>query len=103
MHSRLFTAPGTHTEAGLINQATAAGLDVPQFQDCLASSRHANDIKTSVAEILELGASGTPVFFVGIRDRRTNQVDVLRVIAGAQPFSAFKDAIEAVASRVGAS
>ena len=69
----------------------------------MASGRHASDVKASVAEILELGASGTPVFFVGVRDRRTNQVDVQRVITGAQPLSAFKEAIDAVAARLKAS
>ena len=103
LHTRLFSAPGTHTDAAMTAQAKEAGVDVPSFQECLSSGRHASEVKASVAEILELGANGTPVFFVGIRDRRTNQVDVQRVITGAQPFAAFKEAIDAVAARVNAS
>jgi protein-disulfide isomerase len=103
MHSRLFSAPGTHSVDALTRQAVAAGLDLQQFEACLSSGRHADEVKASVAEITELGANGTPVFFVGIRDRRTNHVDVQRAITGAQPFEAFKEAIEDVLKRVSAS
>jgi len=99
MHGRLFSAPGTHTDEGLTGQASAAGLDVPRFRDCLASGRHAEEVKASVAQVTEYGASGTPVFFIGVRNRATNHVEVLRVISGAQPYASFKEAIEAVAAR----
>jgi protein-disulfide isomerase len=99
MHTRLFSAPGTHTDATLETEARAAGLEPSGFLECLASGRHAGDVKASVAEVVGFGASGTPVFFVGTRDLATNHVEVLHVISGAQPFSAFKDAVDAVAAR----
>jgi protein-disulfide isomerase len=100
MHTRLFGAPGTHTDAALETQARAAGLDPAGFMECLASGRHAGDVKASVAEAVGFGASGTPVFFVGTRDLATNHVEVLHVISGAQEYSAFKDAVDAVAARL---
>jgi protein-disulfide isomerase len=48
---------------------------------------------------IDLGATGTPAFFVGLRDRRTNTVHVIQPLSGAQPFEVFAKAIDAALAR----
>jgi protein-disulfide isomerase len=100
LHARLFSPAGTHTESALEAHAVEAGLDTGQFRECLASRRHADHVQASVKSAVDLGANGTPSFFLGVRDRATDRVDVLHTISGAQPFSVFEEAIAAVAARV---
>ena len=56
-------------------------------------------MRRSVAEAMELGASGTPSFFIGLRDRGTNQVRVLQAISGAHPYEVFSRALDAALKR----
>ena len=100
MHYRLFSAAGTHTQAGLEAVATEAGLELPAWRDCVASGRTRDGIRATAAEAAGLGASGTPVFFVGIRDVDTDKVRLVRAITGAQPFDVFKQIIDAVLAQV---
>ena len=46
------------------------------------------------------GATGTPSFFLGLRDAGTSQVRVLQTIAGARPFADFEQAIARVEALV---
>jgi protein-disulfide isomerase len=100
MHARLFSAPGSHDDAALEAQATEAGLEIEAFGACLASGRTRPDVERSVAAAASLGATGTPSFFLGIRNLSTNEVEILHGISGAQPFEVFERAIRAVAARV---
>ena len=52
-------------------------------------------VRANAGLAIELGANGTPAFFVGIRDLATNQMKVAQEISGAQPFSVFAQVIEA--------
>jgi protein-disulfide isomerase len=99
LHTRLFSPGGSHSDADLDARAAEAGLDMTPFESCLASGRTAASVLESVRTAAELGATGTPSFFVGLRDPATDEVKVLANITGAHPFSEFEKAIEAVASR----
>lgn len=94
LHVRLFSAPGTHTPDQLVARATEAGLDIPAFKACIASGRMTAAVRASAAIADKLGADGTPTFFLGTRDLATNQVHVVKMIDGAQPFSSFQSAID---------
>jgi protein-disulfide isomerase len=94
LHMKLFSAPGTHTPDQLIARATEAGLDVTRFKACIASGRTDAAIKDSVSLAEQLSADGTPMFFIGTRDLATDRVHVVKVIDGAQPFSAFQQALD---------
>lgn len=96
LHNRLFSAPGTHSPEALEERATEAGLNLDAYRACVQSGRTTEAIRQSAAEAVELGASGTPAFFVGLRDRATNQVRVLQAVTGAQPYEVFAKAIDAV-------
>jgi predicted DsbA family dithiol-disulfide isomerase len=100
MHYRLFSAAGTHTQAGLEAVATEAGLDLPAWRECVASGRTRDRIRASASEAAGLGASGTPVFFIGIRDPATDKVRLVRAVTGAQPFEVFKEIIDSVLAQV---
>lgn len=93
MHLKLFSAPGTHTPEQLVARATEVGLDVTAFKACIASGRTTPAIRDSVSLAEQLSADGTPMFFVGTRDLTTERVRVVKVIDGAQSFSAFQQAL----------
>jgi len=94
LHVKLFSAPGTHTPDQLVARATEAGLDVPAFKACIASGRTTAAIRASVAVAEQLGADGTPAFYLGTRDLSNQHVHVVKMIDGAQPYSAFQEAID---------
>jgi len=48
--------------------AEALGMDVAQFEACLSSGKHADAVRSDVAEAQKAGASGTPSFVVGLVD-----------------------------------
>lgn len=99
MHSRMFSPAGTHTPEQLEAHAKAAGVSMQPYLECLASNRTLTDVKASVDTAVQLGANGTPAFFVGIRDPETNRVRILQGLSGAQPFAEFEKAIQAVEAR----
>ena len=101
MHARLFSAPGTHLPAALEQRAAEAGLNVDAYRTCIAGAAATPGIRQSVALADSLGATGTPWFFLGIRDLRTNQVRVLKPIGGAQPYAQFVTAIDAALQQAG--
>jgi protein-disulfide isomerase len=94
LHVKLFSAPGTHTPDQLVARATEAGLDVPAFKACIASGRTTAVVRGSVAVAEQLGADGTPAFYLGTRDLSNQHVHVAKMIDGAQPYSAFQLAID---------
>jgi protein-disulfide isomerase len=99
LHARLFSPPGTHTDANLEAKAREAGLAMPEFKACLASGRTTAAVRQSVADITRLGATGTPTFLVGVRKAGTDRVRILKAIAGAQPYAEFEQTLAAVAAQ----
>lgn len=96
LHVKLFSPPGTHTPDQLVARATEAGLDIPAFKACIASGRTTAAIRASVALAEQLGADGTPAFYLGKRDLTNEHVHVVKMIDGAQPYSAFQQALDEV-------
>ncbi|MGE3191223.1 MAG: thioredoxin domain-containing protein [Vicinamibacterales bacterium] len=102
MHDRLFGDQGSFTAAGLAEHARLAGLDTAAFGTCVAGTSHDRVIREDIDEAVRGGVTGTPVFVVGLTDPRGGAVTPLRVVVGAQPYQAFKDAIDAVLAEAGA-
>ena len=100
LHPRLFSAPGTHTPEQLESHAAAAGVALDAYRSCMTSNQTVAEVRASVDTAVQLGANGTPSFFVGIRDPKTNQVRVVQGLSGAQPFAEFEKVIQAVEARV---
>jgi protein-disulfide isomerase len=94
LHAKLFEAPAK-TNDQFAAMAQSAGLDATAFRACLDSGKHAEAVRKSVAKIQQLGVSGTPMFLIG-RPNGATAVTIKKIVEGAQPFSAFKTAIDAI-------
>lgn len=93
MHDRLFADQKALGLKDLPKHAAAVGLDVPKFQQCVESGKHAATVRKDLAEGQRAGVTGTPSFLLGIA-QPNGSVKVLRVLKGAQPYAAFKEAID---------
>jgi len=58
------------------------------------SGRQAAAIRRDLAEGQKAGVNGTPAFFLAYTDPKSSKVTTEVRITGAQPFSAFKEAID---------
>lgn len=92
MHDALFTnqqrlGPDLYEEL-----ARSLRLDLPAFQACLKAPEAEKEVTADMTEAASLGVQSTPHFFLG-RVKDGAIVDVRR-ITGAQPLSAFTQAID---------
>lgn len=69
------------------------GLNASTFKSCLDSEKYKDEVSKDLADASTVGANGTPTFFLG----KTTSDGIIegKKIVGAQPFSAFKPAIDA--------
>lgn len=82
-HDMLFANQGALDAASLKRYAGELELNTAEFDSCLDSGKHADEVRKDMAEGSSYGVSGTPAFFVnGI------------LVSGAQPFSAFQQIID---------
>ncbi len=100
VHGRLFGPPGSHTPELLTGLARDAGLDMTAFAGCIDARRSDAAIRQTSQTAIGLGATGTPAFYVGVRNRATDSVTVWQALSGAQPFELFQQAIDAALARV---
>ena len=80
MHNKFFSEQRGLGAADLPKHAQTVRLDVGEFEECLAGGQKA-------------GVTGTPTFFIGVT-HPNGTIKVLNALKGAQPFAAFKDAID---------
>lgn len=64
LHDKLFDLQGDLTMATITAAAAASGLDMSQFSVCLSTQRYAADVRADITTGIELGARGTPTFYV---------------------------------------
>ncbi len=83
-HDKLFENQEALDEASLKQYAKDLGLDSARFDSCLDSGQKASLVQSDFDEGQANGVSGTPAFFINGR-----------MLVGAQPYSAFKQAIDA--------
>jgi protein-disulfide isomerase len=95
LHPRLFSAPGSHTAASLADRAREAGLDDQKFRACISAGQTTGAIRQTAAIADSLGATGTPWFFIGMRDPASEQVRVVKTLGGAQGYEQFAIALDA--------
>ena len=88
-HDYVFENQQTLSEENLKVWASDLGLDTGQFNECYDSKEFNDKIQADLAQAQQLGASGTPTFFIG------NPEDGYVKIVGAQPYATFQAAIEA--------
>ena len=97
LHVKLFEAP-LKTAEQLAAAAGSAGLDAGALRKCLDSGKYTQAVKDSVQRIQKLNVAGTPMFLIGRTPSGSQPMTVARVIEGAQPFEAFKQALDEVAA-----
>ena len=97
MHDRLFANQGQLARPDLSKHAQTLGLDVAAFDKCLDGGKVTARVRKDVTDAQRLQASGTPTFFVGLTEPNGSQIKGTRIV-GAQPYPAFKEAIERLLS-----
>jgi protein-disulfide isomerase len=83
MHDRMFANQQALQVPQLKEHATALGLEMPKFNECLDSGKYADAVKTDLAYGETLGVSSTPTLFVNGRP-----------VVGAQPYEYFQSVID---------
>lgn len=96
MRAQLFQNQGALEIEALMQHAQVLALELPKFQHCLQEGRHAEAIRRDLEEGRRAGVRGTPTFFLGSLESDGTRVKVQKVIVGAQPYTAFKEAIESL-------
>jgi protein-disulfide isomerase len=94
MHERLFANPKALAPDDLVAHAQALGLDAPAFKRCLESGKYATRVREAQAEGERAGVRGTPSFFLGVTDPKSDKITAVVAIRGAHPFAKFEEAIE---------
>jgi protein-disulfide isomerase len=97
LHTRLFDEPAKTGEQ-VTALAEKSGLDMAAFRQCFDSGKHRDAVKASVERIQKMNISGTPMFLVGKTPSGSEPMTIAKIIEGAQPFDAFKAAIEEVSA-----
>lgn len=76
---------------GIADIARSLYLDMPPFQNCLASTKYDAVIQKHVDAATALGVSGTPTFVVG---RTTREGVEGALLVGASPYASFDDELK---------
>lgn len=101
MHDRLFEDSRRTEAKDLAARARALGLDAQRFEQCVAEGVHAARVRQGVADGENARVRGTPTFFVGLTAPDGAPMRPQRLIVGAQPYAAFKQAIDGLLAAVG--
>jgi protein-disulfide isomerase len=83
MHDLIFAQQQTMAVPNLKVHAQTLGLDLPKFNECLDSGKHADSVNADYKYGSSLGVSSTPTMYINGRP-----------IVGAQPFEAFQTVID---------
>ena len=83
MHDRIFAFQQTMAVPNLKEHAAALGLDLPKFNECLDSGKHAGIVNTDFQYGNQVGVSSTPTMYINGRP-----------VVGAQPFEMFQQIID---------
>lgn len=82
-HDKIFENQASLSISSLKQWAAELGLDSNDFNKCLDSGKYADEVTKDLRDATSSGGQGTPYFIVG-------EIPV----SGAQPFSAFQQAID---------
>lgn len=82
-HDLLFANQSTLSRATYLDFAGELNLDIETFTGCIDNETHLEEVESDSSTAQQLGASGTPTFFINGR-----------FVSGAQPFDVFARIIE---------
>jgi len=89
MHDALFSSPNqwsnSNADAIFAGYAEEIGLDIDEFENCLAEGNHDDAIQADLDSGFKAGITGTPSFLINGQ-----------LLVGAQPTMAFEEAFETI-------
>jgi protein-disulfide isomerase len=94
MHNWLFANNTALKPEDLSRHAKSIGLNVPAFDACLASEKHAATIRKDMQDGESVGLTATPFFLIGLTEADGAGLKVATTLSGSQPFEKFKEAID---------
>ena len=95
MNQAFFADQRKLAPADLKAHAEGLGLDVAGFSECLDGGKYAERVQKDLADGAKAGVRGTPTFFLGLTDPAdATKIRATKVLRGAQPYGAFKQAID---------
>ncbi len=95
MHARLFENQRRFSDDDLLNHAEAVGIDRATLKTCLDEKKYQQQVLAGIQEGAAAGVRGTPSFFLGLTDPTNgDKLHATKMLRGAQPFPAFKAAIQ---------
>jgi protein-disulfide isomerase len=80
--------------------ARTLGLDMAKFNKCLDSGEEAAEVRSDQADGRKAFVRGTPTFFLGYTPPSGKDFRSVNRIIGAQPYSRFKAAIDALLAKI---
>lgn len=84
----------------LMAHAEGLELDMAVFKDCFESAKYAEQVRNDLRVGTTAGVRGTPSFFLGITDPDDpSKFKATVFLRGAQPYVAFKQAIDALIAK----
>ena len=96
MHHLLFSNHRALAPDRLSGYAKQLELDVPAFEKCLSSGRHAAGIREDMRIAENLGIRGTPAYLLGRRVPDSDKVEILDIVKGLPPFESLKAKLDAL-------
>ena len=100
IHATLFQNPKAQTIDKLKEYARNIKIKSPlEFDQCLDKEKYRGLVDQDLKDGSDLGITGTPGFFVGLFDSKSGEIQG-EVLSGAQPYKAFKQAIDKYLSRL---
>jgi protein-disulfide isomerase len=105
MHDALFTNAigedaGSFTTRRLQAIAQGVGLDMNAFNSCYSSQKYLNQVNQDFQDAQAAKITGTPFFVISYTPKGQTQ-PVTTTLDGAQPFSAFQQAIDKALAAAG--
>lgn len=95
MHDRIFEDQKRVGPEDLMAHAEALDLDMTGFGECFDGNKYAQKVQDDLQDGARAGVRGTPSFFVGIAEPEApTKIRATKFISGAQPYEAFKEAID---------
>lgn len=95
-HDQIFMKTSSNGTGLALDQlptiAKDLSLNVNQFQVCLDSGEFKAEVDKDLTDAAQVGATGTPTFFIG-KSTGTGEIEGIKVV-GAQPYSTFKVIID---------
>ncbi|HET9360524.1 MAG TPA: thioredoxin domain-containing protein [Vicinamibacterales bacterium] len=98
MRERLYADHSALAPDALSTSAKAVGLDLNQFEACLADGEAQKAVQAEIEQGRQLGVNSTPTLFLG-RLRKDGSIDLLKRIRGAAPLAQLESAITELSQR----